>query len=81
MRHLNKNEYFYYIFSTFAIIDESMQCVCVTVYNWADGRGPLIGDAIAVPEPLLSSCSIKTDAAVSYLCKAQRHHLGAKQNI
>ncbi|CAH2087917.1 unnamed protein product [Euphydryas editha] len=48
---------------TFAIIDESMQCICVTVYNWADGRGALIGDAVAVPEPLLSSCSMKTDDA------------------
>nr|XP_026491854.1 tetratricopeptide repeat protein 5-like [Vanessa tameamea] len=40
---------------TFALIDESMQCVCVTVYNWADGRGALIGDAVAVPEPGLAA--------------------------
>ncbi|KAM3966010.1 tetratricopeptide repeat protein 5 [Aphomia sociella] len=38
---------------TFAIVDESMECVCVTVYNWADGRGAIIGDCICIPEPQL----------------------------
>ncbi|CAG5054352.1 unnamed protein product [Parnassius apollo] len=38
---------------TFAIVDESMECVCVTVYNWADGRGAIIGDCVAIPEPNL----------------------------
>ncbi|XP_052744596.1 tetratricopeptide repeat protein 5 isoform X2 [Bicyclus anynana] len=40
---------------TFAIIDKSLKCVCVSVYNWANGRGVIIGDVVAVPEPLLSS--------------------------
>ncbi|CAK1589067.1 unnamed protein product [Parnassius mnemosyne] len=38
---------------TFAIVDESKECVCVTVYNWADGRGAIIGDCVAIPEPNL----------------------------
>ncbi|XP_026751628.1 tetratricopeptide repeat protein 5-like isoform X1 [Galleria mellonella] len=38
---------------TFAIVDESMECVCVTVYNWADGRGAIIGDIVSIPEPQL----------------------------
>ncbi|XP_013141457.1 PREDICTED: tetratricopeptide repeat protein 5-like [Papilio polytes] len=39
---------------TFAIVDESYMCVCVTVYNWADGRGAIIGDCVAIPEPYLT---------------------------
>ncbi|XP_063831896.1 tetratricopeptide repeat protein 5-like isoform X2 [Ostrinia nubilalis] len=31
-----------------------MQCACVTVYNWADGRGAIIGDCVCIPEPRLS---------------------------
>ncbi|KAJ8720948.1 hypothetical protein PYW08_006413 [Mythimna loreyi] len=38
---------------TFALVDESMECVLVTVYNWADGRGTIIGDCVAIPEPLM----------------------------
>ncbi|XP_022823831.1 tetratricopeptide repeat protein 5-like [Spodoptera litura] len=38
---------------TFALIDESMECVLVTVYNWADGRGAIIGDCVTIPEPLM----------------------------
>ncbi|KAJ0172628.1 hypothetical protein K1T71_011767 [Dendrolimus kikuchii] len=39
---------------TFALVDDSMQCVCVNVYNWADGRGTIIGDCVAIPEPYLT---------------------------
>lgn len=38
---------------TFALIDASMECTCVTVYNWADGKGVIIGDSVAIPEPVL----------------------------
>ncbi|XP_037303645.1 tetratricopeptide repeat protein 5 [Manduca sexta] len=40
---------------TFALVDASLQCVLVTVYNWADGRGAIIGDAVALPEPRLAA--------------------------
>ncbi|CAG9782558.1 unnamed protein product [Diatraea saccharalis] len=39
---------------TFAVVDESMESVCVTVYNWADGRGAIIGDCVCIPEPKLT---------------------------
>ncbi|XP_034836618.1 tetratricopeptide repeat protein 5-like [Maniola hyperantus] len=48
---------------TFAIIDESLQCVCVSVYNWADGSGAIIGNVVAVPEPLLTSHSMDSELA------------------
>ncbi|XP_075981931.1 tetratricopeptide repeat protein 5-like [Anticarsia gemmatalis] len=46
---------------TFAMVDESMECVLVTVYNWADGRGAIIGDCVAIPEPSLSSHKHESD--------------------
>ncbi|XP_026318134.1 tetratricopeptide repeat protein 5-like isoform X2 [Hyposmocoma kahamanoa] len=48
---------------TFAIVDESMQCVCVTVYNWADGRGAIIGDCVAVPEPRVKTHKLESPLA------------------
>ncbi|CAK1542586.1 unnamed protein product [Leptosia nina] len=44
----------------FAIIDESMKCMIVTAYNWAAGRGTLIGDWVAIPEPQVSSHHVVT---------------------
>ncbi|CAH4034900.1 tetratricopeptide repeat protein 5-like [Pieris brassicae] len=44
----------------FAIIDDSMKCVLVTAYNWAAGRGTLIGDWVAIPEPHLKSHNVVT---------------------
>ncbi|CAH0591599.1 unnamed protein product [Chrysodeixis includens] len=46
---------------TFALVDDSMECVLVTVYNWADGRGAIIGDCIAIPEPQLRSHKHESD--------------------
>ncbi|XP_072945289.1 tetratricopeptide repeat protein 5-like [Epargyreus clarus] len=39
----------------FALVDSSMQCVCALVYNWAGGRGAIIGDCVALPEPRLTT--------------------------
>ncbi|KAL4713507.1 hypothetical protein ACJJTC_010492 [Scirpophaga incertulas] len=36
---------------TFVVVDENKDCVAVTVYNWADGRGAIIGDCVCIPEP------------------------------
>ncbi|CAH2055757.1 unnamed protein product, partial [Iphiclides podalirius] len=48
---------------TFAIVDESLECICVTVYNWADGRGAIIGDCIAIPEPVLKTHKLESPLA------------------
>ncbi|VVD00145.1 unnamed protein product [Leptidea sinapis] len=45
---------------TFGMTDESMQCIIVTVYNLAAGRGTLVGDWVAIPEPVLTTHSIDT---------------------
>uniref|UniRef100_A0A2H1VDY4 SFRICE_011436 n=1 Tax=Spodoptera frugiperda TaxID=7108 RepID=A0A2H1VDY4_SPOFR len=46
---------------TFALVDESMECVLVTVYNWADGRGAIIGDCVTIPEPLMRTHKYEAD--------------------
>lgn len=46
---------------TFALVDESMECVLVTVYNWADGRGAIIGDCVTIPEPLMRTHKYDAD--------------------
>ncbi|XP_065343831.1 tetratricopeptide repeat protein 5-like [Cloeon dipterum] len=38
---------------SFCITDKNETCVVVTVYNLAEGRGFIIGDSIAIPEPYL----------------------------
>ncbi|CAH2240370.1 tetratricopeptide repeat protein 5-like [Pararge aegeria] len=48
---------------TFAVIDKSLKCVCVSVYNWANGRGVIIGDVVAVPEPVLTTHAMDSDLA------------------
>ncbi|KPJ01437.1 Tetratricopeptide repeat protein 5 [Papilio xuthus] len=48
---------------TFAIVDESLTCVCVTVYNWADGRGAIIGDCVTIPEPYMTTHKHESDLA------------------
>ncbi|CAK1599100.1 unnamed protein product [Parnassius mnemosyne] len=58
---------------TFAIVDESKECVCVTVYNWADGRGAIIGDCVAIPEPNLRVHKLDSKLA-TYNFKSIRLH-------
>ncbi|GBP71229.1 Tetratricopeptide repeat protein 5 [Eumeta japonica] len=41
------------------MVDESMCCVAVTVYNWADGCGVIIGDCVVIPEPNLTQHKVK----------------------
>ncbi|CAB3232140.1 unnamed protein product [Arctia plantaginis] len=48
---------------TFAMVDESMECILVTVYNWADGRGAIIGDCVTLPEPQLTSHKVDSELA------------------
>lgn len=40
--------------STYCLVDKELTCVVVAVYNLAQGRGPIIGDSVAIPEPFMS---------------------------
>ncbi|KAK9876699.1 hypothetical protein WA026_014078 [Henosepilachna vigintioctopunctata] len=38
---------------TFCLLDENGDCIVVTIFNLADGRGVIIGDSVAIPEPFV----------------------------
>lgn len=40
-------------------MDKELSCVVVSVYNLAQGRGPIIGDSVAIPEPYLTHIDAK----------------------
>lgn len=42
-------------FSTFCMIDSKENCIAVMIYNLADGKGVIIGDSVAIPEPYVSN--------------------------
>ncbi|CAH1159927.1 unnamed protein product [Phaedon cochleariae] len=39
---------------TFCMVDKSSTCVVVTIFNLADGKGVIIGDSVAIPEPYVT---------------------------
>lgn len=41
-------------FSTFCMVDKLGTCVVVTVFNLADGKGVIIGNSVAIPEPYVT---------------------------
>ncbi|XP_039264737.1 tetratricopeptide repeat protein 5-like [Styela clava] len=43
---------------TFAMVDSNGECCAVTVYNLAQGKGVIIGDSVAVPEPFFSKVDL-----------------------
>lgn len=36
------------------MVDKQKTCVAVTVFNLADGKGVIIGDSVAIPEPFVT---------------------------
>ena len=40
------------------MIDSSSQCIAVTLYNLAPGKGVIIGDSVAICEPFLSRVAV-----------------------
>ncbi|PSN54645.1 Tetratricopeptide repeat protein 5 [Blattella germanica] len=44
---------------TFCLVDKEETCMSVTVYNLAQGKGVIIGDSVAVPEPYLTKVHFK----------------------
>lgn len=45
--------------STFCLVDKEETCMAVTVYNLAQGKGVIIGDSVAIPEPYLTEVHFK----------------------
>lgn len=44
--------------SIFCITDAAQNTVAVTVYNLVEGKGVIIGDAVAIPEPFFSEVHV-----------------------
>jgi len=54
--------------STFCMVDKEETCMAVTVYNLAQGKGVIIGDTVAVPEPYLTNVHFKYKQKVRTDC-------------
>ncbi|XP_060530928.1 tetratricopeptide repeat protein 5-like [Cylas formicarius] len=39
---------------TFCMVDKNGECIVVSVFNLADGKGVIIGDSVAIPEPFIT---------------------------
>lgn len=46
------------------MIDESGECIVVTIFNLADGKGVIIGDSVAIPEPFLTNVDFEFNSMV-----------------
>ncbi|XP_014661430.1 PREDICTED: tetratricopeptide repeat protein 5-like [Priapulus caudatus] len=44
---------------TFCMVDSDATCFSVTLYNLAAGQGVIIGDSVAIPEPILSNVDVE----------------------
>ncbi|XP_023311567.1 tetratricopeptide repeat protein 5-like [Anoplophora glabripennis] len=58
---------------TFCLVDKAGTCVVVTVFNLADGKGVIIGDSVAIPEPYLTN--------IDFSYKGNMDNLGASVDI
>jgi len=50
--------------------DKDETCIVVTVYNLAEGRGFIIGDSVAIPEPFLTLVSFEFKGKVSRMLQS-----------
>lgn len=47
------------------MVDKEGSCVAVTVFNLAEGKGVIIGDSVAIPEPFMTDVDFKYKENVS----------------
>ena len=57
------------------MVDEESECVAVTVYNYARGKGVIIGNTVAIPDPFVENVDFKFKDKVS--CSFSLAALGA----
>lgn len=53
-------------FSTFCVVDKQGTCIAVTVFNLAEGKGVIIGDSVAIPEPFVEDVDFTYKENVSF---------------
>lgn len=51
------------------MVDKQGTCVVVTVFNLAEGKGVIIGDSVAIPEPFVTDVDFtyKQDVSLYYM--------------
>lgn len=49
------------------MVDKTGTCVVVTIFNLADGKGVIIGDSVAIPEPFVTDVDFNYKDNVSRL--------------
>lgn len=52
--------------STFCLVDKKGVCLPVMVYNLAEGKGVIIGDSVAIPEPYVAEVKFSYNNKVKY---------------
>lgn len=55
----------WFVFSTFCMVDKQGTCVAVSVFNLAEGKGVIIGDSVAIPEPFVADVDFNYKENVS----------------
>ncbi|CAG0915703.1 unnamed protein product [Notodromas monacha] len=59
-----------YVPFLFCMVDDAGTCLAVTVYNLARGKGVIIGDTVALPDPYVESVAVKyNDKEMSVVAK------------
>ncbi|XP_021916579.1 tetratricopeptide repeat protein 5-like isoform X2 [Zootermopsis nevadensis] len=58
---------------TFCLVDKEETCMAVTVYNLAQGKGVIIGDSVAIPEPYLTEVHFKYKQKIKSTAARSRH--------
>lgn len=47
------------------MVDKEGTCIAVTIFNLADGKGVIIGDSVAIPEPYVTDVDFNYKNTVS----------------
>lgn len=48
-------------------MDKNEDCVAVSVFNLAIGKGVIVGDSVALPEPYLEEVNLQLDEQVLFV--------------
>lgn len=58
------------------MVDKDGSCVVVTIFNLANGKGVIIGDSVAIPEPYVTDVDFSYKNIVRiFFIKQSKYHL------
>lgn len=59
--------FFFFFFSSCVIMDSNSDCILLSVFNLAVGKGLLLGDTVAIPEPFIQMNNVSVDNEVRHV--------------